>query len=332
VLKRVREISGWRKAKPRPSNPNVLIGRGIALGDRHIGSGESSAEIFVDADGSLRLATGVRDVGVGAYTMHRQVAAEVLGIDPEIIRITPTGTDGPYDEGVRGQRGTHIEGQAVHRAATALTQALRQKAAQIWKVSDEGVRWKKGRAHLQRSRKFLTLLDLARASNGQPLRGYGHCKGGRPEVYAFQVIAAEVEVDRASGQMKIRRLDLALDATKVINPIVYQGQIDGAAIQGVGFTVMENLAVEEGRVLTLNLGDYKIPTIRDVPPLVTSRVQAKEGPGPFGAKSVAESAIGIVAPAVANAVYDATGVRIQEAPITAEKIFSALMETGRSGT
>ena len=101
-----------------------------------------------------------------------------------------------------------------------------------------------------------------------------------------------------------------------------------AAIQGLGFSLMENLVVEEGKVLTLNLGDYKIPTIRDVPPLATSRVKAEEGPGPFGAKSVAEAAIGIIAPAIANAVYDAVGVRIKESPITAEKILFSLRNTG----
>jgi len=326
VLKRLRQITGWQRAKPRSSKPNILIGRGLALGDRHIGSGESSAELFLEADGSLRLATAVRDVGVGAYTMHRQVTAEVLGIDPELIRIDATGTDGPYDEGVRGQRGTHIEGQAVYRAANALMELLREKAAQFWKVSKEDIRWEKGCARLKKTKKILTLPELARMTNGQPLRALGHCKGGRPEVYAFQAISAEVEVDRESGQVGIRRLSLALDATKVINPIIYQGQIDGAAVQGLGFSLMENLVVEEGKVLALNLGDYKIPTIRDVPPLVTSRVKAQEGPGPFQAKSVAESAIGIIAPAIANAVYDATGVRIKEAPITAEKILAGLKE------
>lgn len=324
VLKRIGQISGWRRAKPRPSRPNTLIGRGLALGDRHIGSGESSAELFLEADGSLRLATAVRDVGVGAYTMHRQVTAEVLEIDPELIRIDATGTDGPYDEGVRGQRGTHIEGQAVLRAATALVEALRKKAAEFWKVTDENVRWEKGCARLKGTKKVLSLSELAQLSNGQPLRGLGHCKGVRPDVYAFQAISAEVEVDRESGQVEIRRISLALDATKVINPIIYQGQIDGATVQGLGFALMENMPVEDGRVLTLNLGDYKIPTISDVPPLVTSRVKAEEGPGPFGAKSVAEAAIGIIAPAIANAVYDATGVRIKEAPITAEKILFEL--------
>jgi CO/xanthine dehydrogenase Mo-binding subunit len=326
VLERIGQISGWRRAKPRPSRPDILIGRGLALGDRHIGSGESTAELFLEPDGSLRLATAVRDVGVGAHTMHRQVTAEVLGVDPELIRIAAMGTDGPYDEGVRGQRGTHIEGQAVHRAATALVEALRRKAADLWKVSAEQVSWNKGRARLRGSKKTLTLAEVAHQSNHEPLHGLGHCKGGRPEVYAFQALAAEVEVDRGSGQVGIRRLYLALDATKVINPTIYQGQIDGAAVQGLGFSLMENMATEDGKVLTLNLGDYKIPTIRDVPPLVTSRVKALEGPGPFGAKSVAEAAIGIIGPAIANAVYDATGVRIKEAPITAEKIRAGLKE------
>jgi CO/xanthine dehydrogenase Mo-binding subunit len=114
--------------------------------------------------------------------------------------------------------------------------------------------------------------------------------------------------------------------TKVINPLIHQGQIDGAVMQGIGHSLIENLASEEGRVLTLSLGDYKIPTIRDIPHLVTSLVQADEGPGPFGAKAVAEAAIGIVAPAIANAVYKATGVRIKDLPITSEKVLKGLKE------
>lgn len=328
VLEEVAKISGWRKARRRQAKggPTILTGRGMALGDRHIGTGESSAELFLEPDGSLRLATAVRDVGVGAHTMHRMVTAEALGVGPESVRIDIAGTDtGAYDEGVRGQRGTYVEGQAVLRTAQSLIELLRQEAAAFWKVPVEQIRWEKGRARLGGTKKVLQLLDLARLSNG-PLKGYGHCKGARPDTYAFQALVAEVEVERETGQVRVQQLYFVVDATKVINPIIYQGQIDGAVTQGLGFSLIEKLAVEDGRVMTLSLGDYKIPTICDVPPLITSRVQAQEGPGPFGAKAVAESGIGIVAPAIANAIYDATGVRIKEMPITAEKVLKGLVK------
>lgn len=330
VLKRVGEISGWRRAKPRSSRPNILIGRGLAMGDRHIAPGQSNAELFLEADGSLRLATSVRDVGVGAYTMHRQVAAEVLGVEPEIVGIDPMGTEGPYDDGVRGAKGTHLEGQAVHRAATSLVAILRGKAAQFWKVAEDEVLWGKGRARLKGGKKILSLPELARMSDGQSLRGVGHYEAETPAIYSFQALAADVEVDAETGHVTVRRLYFVYDQTKVINPIIHQGQIDGAVIQGLGFPLMEHLAVEDGRVTALSLGDYKIPTISDIPPLMTSLVKSKEGFGPFGTKSVAECGISVVTPAITNAVYDATGVRITKLPVKPEEILRALRNKGQS--
>ncbi len=332
VLERLAAVSGWKKcSRRRPKRRgDVLIGRGVAFGDRHIGTGESSAELFLDPDGGLRLATSVRDVGVGAYTMHRQVAAEILGVAPELVRIEVRGTkDGAYDEGVRGQRGTHVEGQAVARAANALVDLLRNEAARFWQIEAEGVEWKKAHACLARwKRERLSLKQLALLAGDRPLSGAGHCKAGRPDFRVFQAVVAEVEVHRETGQVKVTRFRHVVDATKIINPIIYTGQIEGGLTQGLGFALMEHLAVEEGRVTTRNFGDYKIPTTRDVPPLTISVVTAREGPGPFGAKSVAECGISVAAPAIANAVYQATGVRIMDLPITPERILKGLQENG----
>jgi len=327
VLREVARAAGWRRgraAHKAGGGARIARGRGMALGFRHIGTGESSAELFLEKGGVLRLATAVRDVGVGAHTMHRQVAAEMLGVEADRVQIDVKGTDtGTYDEGVRGQRGTYVEGQAVARAADSLMQALRKQAAAFWGVEVERVRWQGGRAHRRGSpRQFLNLEGLSRLSGNGPLRGFGHCKGGRPEIYVFQAMVAEVEVDRETGQVRVCRLYFTLDASKIINPLIHQGQIEGAIVQGTGQSLMEHLVAEEGRVLTLSHADYKIPTIMDVPALSTSQVVVREGPGPFGTKPVAESGIGIVAPAIANAVYNATGARIMELPLSSEKVFA----------
>jgi len=328
VLKEAARLSGWKKPKPKASRPAALVGRGIGLGDRHIGAGESNIELSVEPDGFLKLATSVCDVGVGTHTMHTQVTAEVLGIDPGLVRIDACGTDGPYDEGVRAQRGTHVEGQAVLRAATALVEVLRREAAAHWKVTIDRVEWKKGHARLQGTKKSLSLGEIARLSRNGALSALGHYKGERPEVYAFQAMVAEVEVDRETGQVRLTHLYYVVDATRIINPINYYGQIQGGVTQGFGFSLIENLATEDGRVTTLSLGDYKIPNISDIPALTISTVKAHEGPGPFGTKAVAESGIGVVTPAIVNAIYDATGVRIRELPITAEKILAGLQKNG----
>jgi len=334
VLDRVAGISGLKKSRPRrtQNGTRVLSGRGLALGNHHIGPGESTAELFLDPDGGLRLVTSVRDVGVGAYTMHRQVAAEMLGVEPEAVEIDLRGTDaGAYDGGVMAQRGVHIEGRAVARAADSLLGLLRQRAAAHWGVAADAVVWEKGRARMSSNRKrYLDLKDFARLAGKEPLKGVGYCKDNASDLYCFYAAVAEVEVDRETGQVKVPRIHFALDVTRVINPVIHQGQIDGGVMQGVGFTLMEQLVVDDGRMLTLNLGDYKLPNIRDIPGLTTSLVKAREGPGPFGTKAVAECGISVIAPAVANAVYNATGVRIMDAPVTPEKVLDGLCELQRA--
>jgi len=327
ALLQVAKLSNWNGRGRGGKNGRRLSGRGLALGDRHVGHGESSVELFLEPDGNLRLITSVRDQGVGAYTMHRQVAAEVLGIDPNLVRIDVKGTDtGPFDEGVRGARGAHVEGQAVFRAAEAFIKRLCEEVASQWKVGLEEVVWNDGKAQLSRgtSPESISLKKIARTCH-VPICGFGHYKAEKkPDVYSFQAVVADVEVDRETGEVDVKKLHFAYDVTRIINPVIHQGQIDGAIIQGLGFTVMEEMAVDEGRILTLNLGDYKIPTIKDIPRLATTLVQAHKGPGPFGVKAVAEAGISGIAPAIANAVYDATGVRVLETPITPEKILAGL--------
>jgi CO/xanthine dehydrogenase Mo-binding subunit len=324
VLKRVAALAQWRKSKRKATenSDGFARGRGIAYADRHIGVGESEADIAVEADGSLKLTTAVRDVGVGAYTMHRQVAAEVLGVAPEIVQIDVAGTDGPYDEGVRAQRGTHVEGLAVFNAATSLIDGLRREAARIWNVEPEKVQWRRGRAHL-RGKKSLDLKSIARQAAAASLRARGRSKPARPETYTYQSVVADVAVDKATGQIKVEKLYYVIDATKIINPLIFHGHIHGGVVQGLGFSLTEHLTIEDGRVTALSLGDYKLPNIGDIPPLSTAIVKSNDGPGPFGAKAVGEAGISLVAPAIANAVADATGIRIKEMPLTAEKIFHA---------
>ena len=326
VLQRVAKISGWEKKRPKPAAKSRLIGRGIALGDRHVGHGDSSFELVLEQDGAVRLLSGVGDQGVGAYTMHRQVVAHFLGVDPDSITIEVRDTSSaPYDQGIKGARGMHIEGQAVARATESLMEALRSIAASQCETAVEKISWTGGGAFFKANgqAKRLRLKELARLSS-QPIKGFGEFTGHKPDVYSFQAVVADVEVDRDSGAVHVQHLYFVYDVGTIINPLIHQGQIEGGIVQGLGYALTEEIQLDDGRVTTATLGDYKIPNIADNVPLTTSLVQAKVGPGPFGAKSVAEAGISIVAPAVANAVYNATGVRITELPITAEKILNGL--------
>jgi CO/xanthine dehydrogenase Mo-binding subunit len=325
VLQRATKVSRSRaKRRPRRS-PRVAFGRGVSFGHRHIAPGESNAELHAENDGSLRLVTAVRDVGGGAHTMLSQVVAEILGVTRDVITVDAKGTDGPFDEGVRGAKGTHVEGQAVGRAAAALIDILRRHAGALWNVDLRKVRWSHGAVYLLGSRsKRLTLKELVKLSGDGSLKAVGHYDGKSPDIDSFQSLVAEVEVDKETGQVLVTQLCFTYDVGTIINPVIHQGQIDGAVIQGLGFSLSEQLAIEQGQITTMSLGEYKIPCIRDVPPLATSLIHGAQGYGPFGAKSVAECAISIIAPAIANAVYNATGVRIRELPISAEKVLAGL--------
>lgn len=157
-----------------------------------------------------------------------------------------------------------------------------------------------------------------------PVKGFGEFLGHKPDVYSFQAAVVDVEVDRETGAVNLKHLYFVYDVGTVINPLIHQGQIEGGIVQGLGYALTEELKLDDGHITTVTLGDYKLPNIADHVPLTTSLVQAKAGPGPFGAKCVAEAGISVVAPAVANAVYNATGVRIKELPLTAEKILNGL--------
>ncbi|MGH2470527.1 MAG: molybdopterin cofactor-binding domain-containing protein, partial [Chloroflexota bacterium] len=152
--------------------------------------------------------------------------------------------------------------------------------------------------------------------------------GTNAPVSCFSAQIAEVAVDPETGEVTLERVVTAHDVGTVIHPLLHQGQIDGGIASGVGFALMEDMQIEEGRVNALHLGEYKLPTMADMPELETVLVQAEEGPGPHNAKAIGESSNTPLAGAVANAVYAASGVRITQLPITAEKVHAGLKAQG----
>jgi CO/xanthine dehydrogenase Mo-binding subunit len=145
-------------------------------------------------------------------------------------------------------------------------------------------------------------------------------------VTSFTAQVAEVSVDPETGQVKLLRFTTAHDVGKVLNPLDHQGQIEGAVVQSIGYALMEELQVEQGRVGSHNLGEYRIPNIQDIPDVKTVLLESESGVGPYGAKGIGENPLGPVAPAIANAVADAVGARIRDLPITSEKVHRALAD------
>lgn len=296
----------------------------MALGDRHVGTGESSCELILDRNGDLCLRSGIGDQGVGAYTMHRQVVSQIIGVHPDRVHISVNATDSaPYDEGIKGARGMHVEGRAVAQASEALVESLCATAAHRWGTDAANVSWSRGKAVRNGGKATLSLSEFSRLSTN-PIKSFGRYKGEKSGAYSFQALVADVAVDPDTGQISVTRLYFVYDVTTVINPLIHQGQLEGAIVQGLGYALCEEMGIEDGRVMVSSLGDYKIRCMRDIPPLVTSFVTSTVGPGPFSAKAVGEAGISIVAPAISNAVYSATGVRITQLPITPEKIMEGL--------
>jgi len=291
--------------------PGLLVGRGMAMTHRHIGVGFTNAVVRLEADGRVTLRIALPDTGTGAHLVLRQVVAEVLGLAVDDVEIELATTDDfTTDSGVGGSRVTHTGGRAAYHAAEKLKAQIHAEAAKLGIPAD-------------------SLAEIARAAarEGRTLdASHFYDAKAHGAVTSFTAQVAEVAVDAQTGQVTVRRFTTAHDVGTIINQIGHQGQIEGGFIQGLGYALMEEIKTEEGRITTLSLGDVKLPTIQDIPPLTTVILEDPVGPGPFNAKAIGEGSISAVAPAIANAVADACGVRVLDLPITAEKVYFALKE------
>lgn len=322
------KASNWGKAKSRPN-----LGRGIALSHRHVGQGQSTAEVALEKDGRVTLLTTVPDTGTGSHTILTQIVAETLTIPVERVDVAIGTTDTfESDAGAGGSRVTHVAGQAALLAATGAKQELRNRAAPILGRPVEKVILERGYLRAaDEPERAISLKDLARrlAERGEEVRVRRvYDAKGHGDITCFVAQVAEVEVDRETGVVKVLKIVTAQDVGTILNPLGHQGQIEGGIVQGLGFALIEELNTDDGRISTLSLGDFKLPNIQDIPELKTVLVQDSVGPAPFHGKSIGEHSISPVAPAIANAVFDAVGVRITELPITAEKVFFAIQGKG----
>ena len=328
VLEALKRETNW--GEPLPPNH----GRGIAIRSRHIGQGKTGVQIRLRAGGRIELVTGTPDQGSGSYTVARRVAAAVLSVDPERIDVRYGSTDDALlDPGSGASRVTHIVGQATMIGATTFKAQLEELACEMLEQPQGEVRLERDRFVAVSGEREWTFYDVAERilgardveAEGEFDSIAGHTLEDEAD-YNFYAYAIEVEVDPDTGDVRPIEAVQVLDVGTIINPIAHQGQLDGGFIYGLGNAIMEEMEVEDGRVTTLSLGEYKLPTVKDIPRLRTVLIETKIGPGPFGAKAVGEITNSGVAPAVANAVYDAIGVRVKTLPVTAERVFEALHE------
>jgi CO/xanthine dehydrogenase Mo-binding subunit len=226
VLMRAREV--WKKPKLKPLKTGNLIGRGFALSCRHVGQGESEAEVLLGTDGQVRLVVGILDQGAGVHVMQKQVVAEIMGIEPERVKVeVPDTNHAPYHDGIKGQGATHVTGQAASRATQALIESLKARAAIHWNADPAEVEWRDGRVWLNGTEK-MDLKQLASLAPGEPGRGYAYYDGRkRPREHIFQAAITDVEVDRESGQVQVRRLSTFHDVSLVINHSLIKDKLKG---------------------------------------------------------------------------------------------------------
>lgn len=320
TLNKALEVSGYRRPKPKS------VGRGVAVAQWVSKGGESYAFVKIDKDGGVTLSSAVVDVGPGAHTVMRQIVAEELKIPVDAVRVEALDSSKVMmDTGVRGSSSTRVHGSAAYEAARKAKEEIFKSASQLMEVPPDQLVLRRGGVTYRGAEKKLSFAQIVRA-RAEPVITEGHYNNmadGPESSNVTQV--AEVEVDPETGEIKVLRITSAHDTGAVINPLGHQGQIDGGVVMGMGYGKMEEIQVDEtGRVMTANFGDYKIPSIRDIPVLKTAVMPSDTGSGPYNSMSIGETAIMPTAAAIANAVEDAVGVRIKSLPVTAEKVLQAL--------
>ena len=318
---------GWGDKEPFDGGGNTIRrGRGIAIGFKaSISPTASVAIVNVSADGSAVLYTSTVDMGQGSDTAYAQIVAEALALKAETVRVVHPDTDvTPYDMGTLGSRSLFHMGNAVRLAAEDALTKLRALAAEAG--LPEGTNYPpaeifKKRFGMQAGNVIGTASFVPGYKSPDPQTGLSD------NVTPFWMIGgagAEVAVDIETGAVRVEKLVNAADCGRPINPAVARTQLSGAAIMQLGFTLSEIMQLDGGQVTNASLADYKIPGIRDIPPMINELVAAEQHSGPFGAKGLGESGTFVVSPAIANAIHDAVGIRITELPITAEAVLRAL--------
>ncbi len=315
---------GWDK----PKQPG--IGRGISIYEHPPGNfGKSTVTLTMGADGRITLMLGSPDTGTGFHTIAAQLVAEHFGVSVDEITIVQGDTlSSGFEAGASGQRLTTTIGQAIAAAADKMKQDLTALAAERLNCAPADVRmgedgsFSASGAAIDRR----TLMSWAAARGKAPLSCQGENTPGPSDRTSFVAHFAEVAVDRETGQVRLRRVVTAHDVGTIVNPILHQGQIEGGLIQAVGQAMSERIVLKDGAVITAHLGDYKLPTVMDIPELETVLLPGGGGVAPFSTTAIGEMSNVAVPAAITNAVFDAVGVRLVELPVSAEKVLEGLSE------
>jgi len=341
-LRHAAEAIGWHDRRPGPGR-----GKGIACSWWMTTGGSSGGFLKLNVDGTVALTSGAVELGTGALTGAAQILAEELGLDLEDVRIAQVDTQNvPYDYGAQGSRTAFSVGNACRAAAHNLRQQIFALVARNFDEPVERMRldakcvvFGNRRVPLPEVVRLAQLAEGGLIAHGTAISPPPRYDAARVENHplpvwntpSFHAHAADLSVDRETGEVTIHRYVVVQDVGFAINPTYIEGQIEGGVAQGLGQALSEEIVYRDGHVLNPNLTDYKMPTALDVPPIESILVECPSEAGPYGAKGVGEPPC-IEPPAtVANAIAAATGLWITSLPITAEKIALGLADRDQSG-
>ena len=327
---------GWSRRsdldwKTPSDRPHIRRGIGFALcmhGSAIPGLDMGAASIKINDDGSFNMLIGATDLGTGADTILGQIAAEVLGVPLDDILVYAADTDmTPFDVGAYASSTTYISGMAVKRAADETAKLIGDRAGLMLDERPAAIELRDRRAWSTDGRSVsleeVALSSLHQASQHQIMGTASYVSSESPPPYAAQF--AEIEVDIETGQVEVLSLVMAVDCGVPINPITASGQVEGGMVQALGYAHCEEMAYDDdGRMVNAAFGPYWIYRADEMPRIDTYLVQTMEKSGPFGAKAIAEIPKDGVAPAIRNAIADATGARMDAIPFTPERVWAAL--------
>lgn len=353
-IRKSTEAANWQEKRARKPDANGRFARGIGIGCcLHVSGNRTflpywdgaSCFIRIDTTGKAMVFPGETDLGQGSRTTFAQIAANELGMNIADVSVKLVDTDtNPLGLGTFGDRATTLGGNAVRMAAIDARKKMIAVAAKELQVNPEDLVISGGICSSKSNpQKKLFVADIAKLAwyeqAGGLITGQGQYAppdvrvvdpdtkfGNVSAAYPFVTQISEVEVDRLTGQVKIINMVSAHDLGKALNPLLAEGQIQGAIAQGIGFALMEDMGAKNGVIHNRNFERYNMPRITDIPPLTSILVESNDPNGPYGAKGLAEPAFTALPPSIANAIYNAVGVRIKELPITPEKVLKALHE------
>lgn len=301
-----------------------MQGSGIPLVDM------AGATIKLNEDGSFNLYVGATDLGTGSDTILAQIAAEVLGVGVDQMIVHSSDTDfTPFDSGAYASSTTYVSGSAVEEAAQKVKREILDLGGEIMSQSPQNLTISDGVVEGQECRMALSRIAL-NATSGELGSSQRQVSGSAsvvpqesPPPFAAHFVA--LRVDKRTGQIELTKYVAAVDCGTAINPNLARGQMEGAIVNGIGYALTEEMEFSSlGHLLNPRFLDYKIPNVKDIPPIEVLLVESEEPSGPMGAKSVGEIGINGPVPAIANAVYDACGIRLTKTPFTPQRVFNKL--------